>query len=254
MGVNSRYSLRSFARDLKVSPGRLSEILSKKQGLSQDSAKNLAHILKLSEQETLHFTQLVLSIDGRSKKAKIQAKKSLKIFALTKSITTINATIFDLIKDWHHFAIIELLKCNLQSTSPEILALQLGLKVEETKISLKLLQDLNLIHYKNGKYISLEKKFTTLDGDYSLAIRHFNSQILEKARLAIFDQGIDQRYLSTLTIALHKSHLKKVTKLIAKQRRELNEYITKLSEIEKTAPNAVYSIATQCFELTKQVH
>ena len=36
--ANSAYSLRSFARDLKVSPSTLSEIFNQKKGLSQKLA------------------------------------------------------------------------------------------------------------------------------------------------------------------------------------------------------------------------
>lgn len=56
---NPGYSLRSFARDLKILPSRLGDILHGHQGMSVTVAKALASRLAWSESEREHFAALV---------------------------------------------------------------------------------------------------------------------------------------------------------------------------------------------------
>ena len=57
--ANPRYSLRAFAETSELSPSRLSEILSCKQGLSRKAALKVSYSLGLSEEEREHFCDLV---------------------------------------------------------------------------------------------------------------------------------------------------------------------------------------------------
>ena len=58
---NPRYSLRAFARDLRLSPSRLSEVLSGKQGLSRQAAKAITERLGWRGSEAERFIDLVES-------------------------------------------------------------------------------------------------------------------------------------------------------------------------------------------------
>lgn len=64
---NSSYSQNAFARDLGISPSRLSEILRGKQGLSLRWAITIAENLHLSKEESEHFCNLVMSKHARSR-------------------------------------------------------------------------------------------------------------------------------------------------------------------------------------------
>ena len=48
---NRRYTLRAYARDLALSPSKVSEMLSGKQGISLKTARRVADKLRLSESE-----------------------------------------------------------------------------------------------------------------------------------------------------------------------------------------------------------
>lgn len=75
---NPHYSLRAFARDLKIDASRLSQILKGKQGLSMTFAERICYSLRLSEAESRHFCHLVASRHARSNFARVQAKKALE--------------------------------------------------------------------------------------------------------------------------------------------------------------------------------
>ena len=67
---NKRYSLRAFARDLKISPSFLSEVLNGKYGISKQLAGQIADRLGFNSEEVQHFCSLAdLEItDSRSRK------------------------------------------------------------------------------------------------------------------------------------------------------------------------------------------
>ncbi len=67
---NRRYSLRAFARDLKISPSFLSEVLNGKYGISKQLAGQIADRLGFSSEENQHFCSLAdLEVtDSRSKR------------------------------------------------------------------------------------------------------------------------------------------------------------------------------------------
>jgi transcriptional regulator with XRE-family HTH domain len=67
---NSRYSLRAFARDLRVSPSFLSEVLNGKYGISRQLARQIAERLGFDARECDHFCELAdLEItDSRTRK------------------------------------------------------------------------------------------------------------------------------------------------------------------------------------------
>lgn len=77
MRQNPYYSLRAFARDLKVVPSRISEILSGKQGLSPKCAQKIAKLLRMSEEEASHFIDLVTASHARSPRDRHGAKLRL---------------------------------------------------------------------------------------------------------------------------------------------------------------------------------
>lgn len=67
---NKRYSLRAFARDLKISPSFLSEVLNGKYGISKQLAGQIADRLGFNSEENQHFCSLAdLEVtDSRSKR------------------------------------------------------------------------------------------------------------------------------------------------------------------------------------------
>src|SRR5687767_1203761 len=73
-----KYSLRAFAKDLEISPSRLSEILSGKQGLSRDRARELAGLLGFSSRETELFCELVESEHARAQVSRDLARVRLQ--------------------------------------------------------------------------------------------------------------------------------------------------------------------------------
>lgn len=64
---NRCFSLRAFARQLKMSPSHLSSILSGKTGLSPNKAVEICSLLNYTTIESNHFCQLVEKSYSRRK-------------------------------------------------------------------------------------------------------------------------------------------------------------------------------------------
>lgn len=79
---NPMFSLRSFARLIKMSPSNLSSVLSSKSGLSPERAREICLILKFSQEKTKHFCLLVESEYSRDKTIRAQAKKVIETMNL----------------------------------------------------------------------------------------------------------------------------------------------------------------------------
>lgn len=75
--ANPRYSLRAFARDIRISPSRLSEILNGKQGLSESGAEKISSALGMEGEEKARFILQVVAEDSRSKHKRRLAKEKL---------------------------------------------------------------------------------------------------------------------------------------------------------------------------------
>ena len=107
--LNNSYSLRAFARDLDISASGLSQILSRKQGVSIKVADKIVGKLTCSENEKKWFCESVGALHARSSKVKIKCKSKIDEYENSKTeFSVIQLEYFKVISDWHHFAILEL--------------------------------------------------------------------------------------------------------------------------------------------------
>src|SRR4051794_16283214 len=97
------YSLRAFARDLKLAPSRLSEVLSGKQGLSRERARGIALCIGLADLETELFCDLVDAQHARAKVSRDLARIRIEKQQLDQAYLTIQDDAFQAIAEWYHF-------------------------------------------------------------------------------------------------------------------------------------------------------
>ena len=112
--LNPSYSLRAFARDLSMSPPRLSQILSGKHGLSVKAAGEISKKLKLDDESHQWFCDSVGALHARGGKERREFQAKIKkIKEKTKKFTKLQLEYFEVISDWYNFAILELtLECS----------------------------------------------------------------------------------------------------------------------------------------------
>lgn len=238
---NPSYNLSSFAKHLDIPSSRLSEILRGKVGLSAAKAAKICETLKFDAKETSLFLDLVSSEHARNPKEKKEAIKRVK---LHKQFIQYNQDQFNFIADWHHHAIIELIRLDNTKT-PLAISRSLSLDTKTTNEALARLIKMDIIvKEKKGFSVSSSNRKTSSDVP-SEAIRKLHKQMLSKASDAIDLQEIANRNFSIIFFSFNKSQIKMAKEKIKNFRREFME------EFE-SAPgkDSIYCMGVQLFELT----
>ncbi len=249
-GVNAKYSLRAFARDLEIDPGRLSRVLNGKQGISLKKAERFSHRLALNPSETNWFVTAVTAQDSRSKIKRRAAEIKLSSSIEQSPNRTLQEDVFAVISDWYHYAILELCSLNNFVSTPKWIAKKLGISIHQAQEAIERLKRLDLATTINGKLVQKDVVLTSTHDIPSKALRDFHRQILQKTATALETQSVQERDIASLTIAVSSSDIPMIKEKIKKFRRQLNE------EIERTTPatskDEVYCFSTQLFRLTEK--
>ncbi|MES2768584.1 MAG: TIGR02147 family protein [Bdellovibrionota bacterium] len=244
---NSRYSLRAFAKDINMSPGRLSNVLNGKSGLSLDKASTIAQKLDLSEAEAEWFITSVQSQDARSKTKRSEAQRRINALKKTyKDYQQLNLDQFALISEWYHFALIDLMDTKDFKNDTQWMAKRLGISKVEVEVALSRLKSLNFIKEEKNKLSVLVREPSTPSNIPSAAIKLFHRQILEKAITAIDMQSVEERDFSAITMPISKDIMEEAQIKIKNFRREFDKWAQENSKNKKD----VYCISIQFFNLT----
>lgn len=207
---NPRYSLRAFARDLDLSPSRLSEILNKKQGLSRSAAQKIASILGFDDRESQYFCDLVSLKHARSIKEREDAKLRLLKVDFEKerdSRFQLQLDAFKIISDWYHLGILELMKCKDFRHDTRWIARRLGIPLIQIELAVDRLMRVGLLQKDGECYVATQMDGWVPGGVPSASIRKFHRQILEKAIQAMAVQPVQERMFSTHFLTVDRSDL-----------------------------------------------
>lgn len=245
---NPKYSLRAFARDLKVSPSVLSELINGKHSLSEKVAIRIATQLELSPSEKQLFCDQVISQSSQSKQKRAQASARVKSIQEMFQKNSVQVDTFKIISDWYHFAILELTYLKNFKSDAEWISKKLGITKLEASAAIERLLRLELLELKNKKLIATEDYTMTSDGIPSEALRKFQKQLIEKALTALATQSINNRDITSLIVSVDKSRLPEAKKDIKEFRQRFNN---KFGLDENR--DSVYCLALQLFELTEKV-
>lgn len=243
---NSRYSLRAFARDIGIRSSRLSEILNGKVGLSYEKAKQIAIRLNFNKTEMARFLDLAESQHARSKVKRELAKARLRKYEHPQ-YRKLEMDAFQLISNWYHLAILELMDLDQFESSEKWIARALGITELEARSAIERLLRFNLATRLPSGRLKTNQQFTASpDGVPSAAIKKFHEQVIQKGLGRLRRDPLEKRDFSSVIMSIDKTKLPVVKQKIKAFRRELNQECAK--EKQK---DAVYCLAIQFFELTE---
>ena len=228
----------------------MSDVLNGKRGLSRSSATRIANRIGLSSYETETFCDLVESKHGRSRVSKLEAqerlKKNLSKGAVLKFLTLENDQ-FDVLADWYHLAILELMKTPGYQDTESFIATRLGLSSLQVRGALERMERFGLIESRLGKRTPTSQNVQTPDGVSSRALKNHHEQFLKLANDALFTQPVEERDFRGVTLKCKKSDVSKVREKVRNFLHELDRELTESS----ADGEEVYQLSTQFFSLTK---
>jgi transcriptional regulator with XRE-family HTH domain len=226
---NPAYSLRAFAKYLEIDQSHLSKILRGHRPVTKEIAVNVGPKLGLrTSQLKKLFSSGAATIPG----------------FLTRSEDE-----FEVLSEWHHFAILELVKTDGFDPNPQKIAHRLGLHVEEARSALDRLERLNLIRITGGKIkiLSRDNTWSNLKKTSS-ARKKLQRSLLEKSISAIDHIPFELRENASLTVAINKSRLAEFKEKLKELRQQIANQFQ--ANNEKNL-DEVYQLTISFFPLTK---
>jgi transcriptional regulator with XRE-family HTH domain len=232
---NETYSLRAFARSIGLSAALTSQILSGKSSLTRKSAEVIADRLSLSpkQKRTLVLTAMGLAPSGGIKAARGSASHYYLL----------EAERFKSIAEWQHYAILALADVQGNRSAPEWISRRLGISRTLANSAFTRLKKLGLIEENSeGGFRQTTAPLSTPEDVPSTAVKFYHKQNLQKAMDAIDRMSVNERHLSSTTVAVdQESYLK-----IVEEIRALRRKIAEISE-QGQGNRKVHTIAFQLF-------
>ncbi|MFV8259725.1 TIGR02147 family protein [Bdellovibrio bacteriovorus] len=206
---NARYSLRAFARDLGISPGRLSDFISGRRSPGKRLCERMIVALKMSQSEEAKFKHLM--------------SRNKDVSGAQKGAHVLREDEFSLIADWEHFALLMLL--GTVGFKSDVKWMADRLQTSELKIqnALERMERLQLIRIKKGKIERMKRKVATTHDIPSSVLRESHRQILEHAAESLQKDDIALRDITSITIpadpaklAIAKEHIRAFRRKMAR--------------------------------------
>lgn len=233
---NRNYSLRAFARHLSLEPSFLSKLLRGERNITLENFRKLADRLLLDPEEYKQFSQVI------EQKAQRRGGRGKTDVALNE----LSSDQFQVIADWYHYAILELLE--IKSFQPNVRWIARALDVTPAEISaaLERLERVGLLERSDSGWKNLKGSNTTTGNPFTtVAFRKLQKGILEKAIIALETVPMERRDQSSITMAIDSRNLPEAKKRIQKFRRELMQYLQSDGE-----PDEVYQLSISLYPLT----
>ncbi|MEK2690855.1 TIGR02147 family protein [Bdellovibrio sp. GT3] len=245
--ANPHYSLRSFARDLEVTPSWLSDFLSNKKGMAPKTAERLSVLLGMALTESRVFILSSKAFHSRSEKDRKAATLELASFKQTKSYK-MRPKDFSATGTWYHQAILELTE--VEGFSHHEYELMERLRLPQATIR-RAIQDLiaaELLKIEDGKMKPCFPETESTMDISSIAIRNFHEQVLNKGIKALHEQTVTHREFGSTTFAFDDSKIDEAKKALRKfQKQFADDFYTKSAN-----KNSVYQFSVQFFRIDRK--
>lgn len=225
--VNSRYSLRAFAKSLELDASTVSKMLSGKRRISR------VMLRKIEEKLGMAF---IFDAEGMQEN-------------LGKRYTLLSKDLFRVISDWYHFAILDLTLLKTFVSNPEWIAHQLGISVIEASSGIDRLKRLELLGEDGNRLVKTKTSFSNYkEGHTSGAHKEYQRQVVQKALHAIDGCPQELKDITSMTIAGNSKKIVEVKEVIKRFRRELANFM------EDGDGDAVFHLAVQLYPVTALEH
>lgn len=222
--LNPKYSMRAFAQFLSVDSSYLSKILSGKRTISISNINHLSEKLDFPPEIVTHLAAHYPN-------------------TLFKGVDAVK---FQVISDWHHYAILETTRLDHFKPNPRWISEYLGVPIQEIEKAIERLITCGLLEITDsGKWI-VGNNTTTTNRYSHMAFRNMQTQIMEQGIEALKKNiPLEVRDQSSITMCVDKKRLTQAKKKIKKFRRDLMVYLE-----NGTAKDDVYHLCISLFPVT----
>lgn len=242
---NRRVSLRSFAKELKISVSTLSEVLNGHKNFSPTTAEMIADILELPplEKEIFRISVAAAKPGSQRKAAELRLQKLLK----KRKSYPIDHHEISKINHWRYFAIVELVALGADTTAQ--IATRLGLDTGVVQNYLETLIQIGWITPNQGRYKCQFDSSSTSDDISSIAIQQYHKSALDQAKDALDKLTLDSREFQSIVLTCDPDRMAEAK---AKIRKFVDEFCEEFGSNSSNPNDEVYHLGLQYFKLTKK--
>lgn len=218
---NPAYSLRAFARRMKMSHSALSEVFAGKRKLTEKAAQKVLEQLQVDP-------KLIAKATGGS------------------AYTSLDMDTYRLIADWYYFAILSLTETEDFVGKVDWIAQRIGLapSAAESAVDLLLRLDLLEIDKKTKLIKGTGESFEAMSAIASAALKKAARQNIELASEALDTTEFEQRDFTAMTLTFDPDRMDEAKEMIKGFRRQFAR------KMESGKKKEVYKITIQLFPLS----
>jgi len=215
--VNPRYSLRSFARQLKVDPSHLAKVLKGKRQVSTRFVEWTGWSLNWSNER--------IATAKKAKDVSVSRSGRRLRLATDRRFNPMSTDELQVAAGWVHFILLELTELSSFEATTANLAKRLGLSIATVSEAVERLKRVGaLVETKTG--LRATRHFsTTKQPGTSSSLKRLQKEILYGAARALDEVPVEQRDQSAITMAIDSTKLPEAKERLKKFRRELMEFL-----------------------------
>lgn len=207
---NPRYSMRAFSRDLGISSGRLSRILSGKGAPSRATAIKMGQKMGYKGEKLEWYCALVEAQHGRTPAAQEKARNVLGRFARGVRVRHVEVA-ESMDWKWYHFAIRRMTELKNFRFDDEWISLALDIDVTVVKQAIDQMLRAGVLSLVGGRLQMAESLHVHFKGQKPDRRKKLEEDLfLKKIPSILKAQGHHPRHF----FAIHKSQMKEVKKII----------------------------------------
>lgn len=227
---NVRYSLRSFARDLNISSGRLVSIMQKKE---------------LPGEVTLGKIFLNLNVSEDNKDKILKDLKRARFKSKDHSFEKVlDSTQVEQMGHWETWAIYTLMQRQDFDGSPEWLAQKIDLDTDFVAERVQALVNIGLVRVEDQKYALKVGNVTSGSGIPSKVMRELHKQFIKRGIESIEEVDIQFRDISGITFCMEPDKMDEARTLISEFRSKMAGLVR-----SETPKSELYQLSVQFYPL-----
>jgi uncharacterized protein (TIGR02147 family) len=248
---NSSFSMRAWAKQLGLSHvAMLSMVLGQKRKLLPNLSSKISAQFKdagrFSEAEARYFEILVLFHNAQTIEEKNFYGGILASVKPDQRFSTLDLDKLNVIADWYYSVIMEMTAVKNFKSDPRWICLKLGGSVNESQVKAAIdrLIRLGLLERnEKGKLFRTHAQIATPTDIPDKSLRKYHAEMMTKATLALENQPVEKRDITSFTFTIDTKKIPKAKKMIRDFRRTLAKFL------ETPDGDSVYQLNIQLFDL-----
>jgi len=246
------FSYRSFARRAGLkSENYLKLVIDGQRKISTSLMSSFIRGLQLKKTESEYFENLVLYSNSETFEEQQKYFDRMKMLRPPKISEALDDAKYDYFANWYNVVIRELIGGGLAEDYQAISQrLRPKISEKEARQSVELLIKLGLVVRRDGQLISTDGNISTPPDMISLALFKFHREMISNALLSLESDSMQDRDMTSVTMALPKAKIDDLKEMIRKFRSEI---IKKLGDFKiNSSEDEVVQINFQVFDVTRR--